>query len=1037
MNNTRKVSCPFGLLNIGGLVETTPIKNSNTVVGAEAVIPLFCHESYKIKPTFNRNLDQSFAIMDLGDDINTGKYYQKKFRRMVLWDFGDGHTEEGYSVEHYYSKPGRYKITCTFYDINRRAWKNSYHIYVAVKELIPNKLSFDDNYTKSEVLCSKIERIARLETTLSLNCQEDLQVKALRIFSENEEDSNYQEINRNFKNLPDEIMKFSKKYWTFLENQQQLLYHSDKIFSESLLPQDLYTPNYITLYGKFVYNNKNEDEPIDVKIYQVIPYKNIDDNLKTIRVLNPNCSLDDLLSHDGDINDFNDKFTRVIEIKQVHLQEQLPSDVSVIGKRAFVDIFYKNDYLTTEEHDNVFTFTFDIDDKNITKELESSDNYLNINPLGLSVKVIPNNVNDVKIGVSLDGFIRELTDEDDWSEKDWYIDPYLWNSLVKDIELDFYVFPYIEYNSDEEVIEGFDISVRDGDVSDFVTNNKMYYMPKDFKIDVTVWENLDTKYEGEGSKWDNERGIESVKDTEWLRRVPFALNDYFSYNFDVSVGDEKHINFVINKGMLINPDSLSIPTEKMIREDIKEIVQTYMNHPMFEEADSIKKFFEIILSGQNLLNYTLTKSNNFLDDHANIRTCYLSSLISTLKMMGEDILEYEKGGFEGVNDLRDFVRLLTINHSELVGHVIGEQLDITVQLDRIGKNVSDQIKLTDKLKLRKDDNVHTKGKIQTLTREGKSYDYKALHKDGVDVIVQDRYTHDTKIVNFRLVKDEELDENGCISIGDYRDTWGWNLLLPDRFDKCILKLNENEQYKKDNGIYLYSNNEIERTKQVMRQMIDGYYAFYILNPNVETRRVGNFLDENTISSRIDDHKDWYADWGVSHDIMMKILRDNGQYKHTNYVLEDDNTQTYRLIRLMDDDSLCGIIDDEIANVTNTVYIDNSVSYEHFIEGIIKVYGVVCEETTQYLELTLDANVSDEYESIPIRTIEDQVLFKVKMGADGHITPTKQEYDLVVNGYKGRLTVSLCGKIEKVKGKLKGFIWDASIELFELNNEDES
>jgi hypothetical protein len=49
--------------------------------------------------------------------------------------------------------------------------------------------------------------------------------------------------------------------------------------------------------------------------------------------------------------------------------------------------------------------------------------------------------------------------------------------------------------------------------------------------------------------------------------------------------------------MLINPDSLSIPTEKMIRENVKEIVQTYMNHPMFEEADSIKKFFEIILSG--------------------------------------------------------------------------------------------------------------------------------------------------------------------------------------------------------------------------------------------------------------------------------------------------------------------------------------------------------------------------------------------------------------------------------------------------------
>jgi hypothetical protein len=73
------------------------------------------------------------------------------------------------------------------------------------------------------------------------------------------------------------------------------------------------------LYGKFIYNNENKDEPIDVRLYQVIPYKNIDDNLKFIRVINPNCSLTELLTHDGDINDFNEKFTRVIEIKQVYL----------------------------------------------------------------------------------------------------------------------------------------------------------------------------------------------------------------------------------------------------------------------------------------------------------------------------------------------------------------------------------------------------------------------------------------------------------------------------------------------------------------------------------------------------------------------------------------------------------------------------------------------------------------------------------------------------------------------------------------------
>lgn len=137
MNNIRQVSCPFGLLNIGGLIQTKPIMGTDDIIGSEVVIPLFCHETYKIKPTFNTKLDKSFAMISIKDDANDGKYYQKKFRRNVLWDFGDGYIEEGYSVEHHYSKPGRYKITCTFYDINRCAWKNSYHIYVSVKEIIP------------------------------------------------------------------------------------------------------------------------------------------------------------------------------------------------------------------------------------------------------------------------------------------------------------------------------------------------------------------------------------------------------------------------------------------------------------------------------------------------------------------------------------------------------------------------------------------------------------------------------------------------------------------------------------------------------------------------------------------------------------------------------------------------------------------------------------------------------------------------------------------------------------------------------------
>lgn len=213
MNNKREIRVPFGILNIAGLMETKPVMDVDKIVGAEVVTPLFCHESYKIKATFNNKLDSSFGMSHEG-------YYQKKFRRMVLWDFGDGHTEEGYSVEHSYSKPGFYTVSCTFYDINRRAWKNTYSVNLVVKEILPTQLRFNDNFTKSSISCSKIEQIAKLEATLSTTCKEDLQVQAKRIFSEDEENSNYEEIGRKYTEIDSEIFKFSRKYWSFLENKQ-------------------------------------------------------------------------------------------------------------------------------------------------------------------------------------------------------------------------------------------------------------------------------------------------------------------------------------------------------------------------------------------------------------------------------------------------------------------------------------------------------------------------------------------------------------------------------------------------------------------------------------------------------------------------------------------------------------------------------------------------------------------------------------------------------------------------------------------------
>jgi hypothetical protein len=138
-----------------------------------------------------------------------------------------------------------------------------------------------------------------------------------------------------------------------------------------------------------------------------------------------------------------------------------------------------------------------------------------------------------------------------------------------------------------------------------------------------------------------------------------------------------------------------------------------------------------------------------------------------------------------------------------------------------------------------------------------------------------------------LVKDEELTD-GCITINDYKPSWGWNLLLPQRYNDCLYKLNENDMYKmNNNGTSLYSKKDIERIRQTMAQILDGYYSFYLLNPNVNNERVGNFLDESTITTRIDDPMDWKNTWGITHELLMKILMESGNYKHSKTVIEDN------------------------------------------------------------------------------------------------------------------------------------------------------
>ena len=495
-----------------------------------------------------------------------GKYYQKKFRREVLWDFGDGTTKTGYSAEHSYKKPGRYKVTCTFFDINRKAWVNDYSIYVIVKEVFPTILRFDTTKTKTDVICSKIERIAKIEALNSNTIKDDLIVNVKRIFNEEEHNSDYEEIGSDFNSLEPVTFKFMKKYWTFLENSQILFYNSDKVYSDDLRPTTTYTPKYNEIFGKFYYDDANDN--MGISLYQVIPYKNIDDDLKTVKILDPNTSI---LSHT--VENWIE-----VPINHVYTHDQLPYDVFSVGKRGWFDVFYRNDFIGNP---NVFSIFYEIETKNITGELESATNYLNINPLGLTVNVRNNYLDDVRIGMSLDGFLRPMTGET-ISDSNYFIDQHLYNSLCRGIDLDIYVFPYIVYDEN----------------TDIVVDETMYYVPKD--VSITLYPEVKTINDDENYSFVNHGGY--IKDGEivqypmddyilgihdWFYRVPLVLRKYINVKFKNTltiVGDggyNKQIDVNLIKKNLINTKSVVIPKELQKKQDLNRLLDIYMAHPMF------------------------------------------------------------------------------------------------------------------------------------------------------------------------------------------------------------------------------------------------------------------------------------------------------------------------------------------------------------------------------------------------------------------------------------------------------------------------
>lgn len=850
MSNVDTVSCKFGLINIGGIVQTT---DKNGYV--QATKPFFCHQTFQFRPTFNRKMGDFGNLLWEGSEYN-GKFYQKKFRRQVEWDFGDGTKIQGYSVKHHYERAGQYTITCSFFDINRRKYKNSYSISVVVKEVIPTELRFSKKHTLDEIKCSKIEKIAKLETLISKNVDKELDVKAQRIFEQGNE-----EQFKSFFDLDDEIFRHTRKHWSFFNNSQKLFYRSDKIYSQNLKPTNVLSPTYNDIYGRFYF----DEGEIKFSAYQVIPYKNIDDNLKTIQIIDPMCN----------IIDGQKRMT--IEIKQVYTDSQLPDGVYYTGKRGWLDVFYKNDFCFGQP--NVFSYFYNTDQ--ITFDLDSK-NYINYIPLGHSVNVVQNDLSKVKIGISLDGFMRQY--DQNIVNENYFIDPYLIYSIMTNVDLDFYVFPFVLYEDDQILID-----TTNGDKHSLVTQKMTYYVPKDIQISLSgiyrpSYKNLiGMGFQGKPSEIINYDQTSIAREIQpWFLRLRFAIFDYFyykltfkkQYQYSGTSGENENVQVQLKK-RAVQTDYLVLPKDKQWRQNIDNLIQCYFSHPMFEDTPNLKQMFSIILRDGNLLNNFMTKSQNFIDDWGNIQTCYLSSFISQMKMMGCDVLQYENSSFQGINDFKELVRALSINHSKLVGHVKKQQPQIQIKNDFKGQEVGPQIRVDDQL-------VLSDGLVKTIFRDGvKSQAKDFLRVATTQVIVCDNYTNKTFLVNFGLTNRQTL------KIEEYTPQWGWNLLLPKRFEILLKTLKDQEQYFSNNRKHLRSQSELNRIKNSIRQMIRGYYSFYLYNPTPYKVRQGNFLDLSSITRRVDDVDNWYSKWGVAHEMLLKVIKDNGYLRNNRISSVDE------------------------------------------------------------------------------------------------------------------------------------------------------
>ena len=745
-----------------------------------AILPLFPTDLYTIKATVNK------------------PGYTKKYRKSVRWDFGDGTIKEGSSAEHYYTVPGKYKISCTFYNIDRKPQESKYFIEVVVKEIIPINLEFVDTINQGvfpisgpkEIYRSKLNNLLTLQSTLNNNVKTLAPIKPIRIDT-NGGDSYF--------NIKDEKYYHLKRYYSFLKEEKDFSYKKNNTSNTTLKPTEYFMPKYSPLYITFDMDN---DLIIPKLFVYIEAEQDVVDFPLSYKIYNPNAPVLENHLYDGQ------NYYYEAELKKVYYINKIPKNSRFCGWISCFNVWYKDDYMGEKE----IYFTYD------TSVLEFYDDkiapsIINIPQLGLKINV--KNAENYKYALTSSGLLFNSVNEND----SLMIDNYLKHNLYTDYKIECYIAKYIKNDP---------------------------YNWKDTGEAVSTWSILkddDNNIELIGNKCNIEKDNDF---NNYINRYEIMPT---SGNFSLTVlSNEEEYVYNHTKGKALY--AINLPYKKYTYIDFDNMLDVYMQHPMYEDKTVIRSFFKQIFKTDELFETINNKGFDFFDDIVNHKTCYIKNLQSTLEMFDSSQTSYNINSFDKINELKELTRILSMQYNILFGQFENIKKDITIIGDQKGDGVGDMIKPSDIIVCSDD---YT---IIGIIRDEKYYSCNSTKY----LVLYNPFDNESRLVSLYGIESlskpdnhEELAyEYGAAhyyTLNDYDYTWGWNLQLPEESETAANKAT----------------------------MINVYYSLYLYNNTYSIERKYNYIDENSIQYSQEQYttymtkKEWDDIFGYTYDCLMKVL----------------------------------------------------------------------------------------------------------------------------------------------------------------------